>query len=162
MKCYSVLAVRSETAVEIHCQISAVYGKECRMSKLMVCRRVRDFKWRRTEVHDTAHTGKLSNAVNESFQNLDAGYCSAGLQKLHKRYMKRLSLPGDMWKKREFHHESARIFFNFFLPIVGKKKKVWTYSLVRNDLFLPPYTRRKIAKNHCQLHFVAQSILDKR
>ncbi len=52
------LRAHSETAVEIHCQISAVYGEEC-MSKSMVCRWARDFKGGRTEVHDLWSTSKI-------------------------------------------------------------------------------------------------------
>ncbi len=61
------------------------------MSKSTVCRWVQNFEGGRTEIHDTAHTGRLSD--------LDAEYCRAGLHKLHKRYTKCLDLQVDYVEK---------------------------------------------------------------
>ncbi len=80
-----------ETAVEIHRQISAVYGKECCISKSMVCYYFTGIRFDTTE--------EIKAAVVEYFQNLDAEYCSAGLQKLHKWYTKCLDLQGDYVEK---------------------------------------------------------------
>ncbi len=74
-------------------------------------------------------TEEIKAAVVEYFQNLDTEYCCAGLQKLCKWYMKCLDCKGVTWKNREFCHESACIFLNFFGSIVGEKKNVWTYFL---------------------------------
>ncbi len=85
------LHARSETAEEIHCQISEVYSEECRMSKSMVC------CWFAGKRYDA--TEEIKAAVVDYFQNLDAEYCRAGFQKLHKRYMKCLDLQGDYVEK---------------------------------------------------------------
>ncbi len=60
------LSACGATAAEIHRQISVVYGEECRMSKLMVCRWVRDFVGGRIEIHNMARTGRPSDAVNKN------------------------------------------------------------------------------------------------
>ncbi len=84
------LHVRSETAVEIN-QILAAYGEECRMSKSMVCRFFAGERFDATE--------EIKEVVVEYFQNLNAEYGRAGLQKLHKRYMKCLDLQWEYVEK---------------------------------------------------------------
>ncbi len=90
-KVLSGFCMRGETAVEIHRQISAVYGEEC-MSKSMVPHK--HFTGKRFNTIE-----EIKAAVMEYFQNFDAEYYRAGLQKLHKRYTKCLDLQGDYVKK---------------------------------------------------------------
>ncbi len=59
------LCARGETPIEIHRQISTVYGPTC-MSVQMVRTWVREFKEGRTEVHDIPRAGRPSDAVNEN------------------------------------------------------------------------------------------------
>ncbi len=75
-----------ETTAEIHRQILAVYGEECHMRKSMA---YRYFAGKRFDI-----TEEIKAAVVEYFQNLDAEYCRAGLQKLNKQYTKSLDLQG--------------------------------------------------------------------
>ncbi len=85
------LSASGETAVEIHCQILAVYGEEC-TSKSMVSHKL--FIGKRFDT-----TEEIKAAVVEYLQNLVSEYCRAGLQKLHTRYTKCLYLQGDNVEK---------------------------------------------------------------
>ncbi len=80
-----------KTAVEIYRRISAVYGKGCRMSKLMVCHYFAGKRFDTTE--------EMKAAVVNYVRNLDTEYCRTALQKLHKRYTKCLDLQGDYVEK---------------------------------------------------------------
>ncbi len=97
------LRTHGEEAAVIHCQITAVYGEECRMSQSMVCHWLRDFEG-----------GRIKAAVVEYFQNLDPEYCRTGFQKLHKRYMKSLDLQGDYVQKWRISSRICQYFFLFF------------------------------------------------
>ncbi len=69
-------------------------------------------------------TEEIKAAVVEYFQNLDAEYCHAGLQKLHKRYTKCLDLQGDYVKKIEnFMANLTVFFFQFFWTNSWQEKK---------------------------------------
>ncbi len=81
------LRTHGETAVEIHRQILAVYSEEHHLSKSMVCCYFTGKRFNTTE--------KIKAVVVEYFQNLDAEYCCAGLQKLHNLFTKCLDLQGD-------------------------------------------------------------------
>ncbi len=105
------LRARGETAAEIHRQISAVYGEEC-TSKSMVYHWVWDFEGGRTEVHN------LWSTKIWTLSTVALVYKSYINDIRNVQICQRIT-----WQNREFRHECACIFFNFFGPIVDVKKK---------------------------------------
>ncbi len=99
------LSALRETTAEIYCQISAVYGEECRMSKSMVCRYFSGKRFNATE--------EIKATVVEYFQNLDTEYLL--VYKSYINDVRNVQICKEItWKNRELRHQST-VFFSIFL-----------------------------------------------
>ncbi len=80
-------------------------------------------------------TEEIKAAVAKYFQNLDAEYCRAGLQKLHKRYTKCLDLQGYYVEKQRISSRICLYFFQFFRTNSWREKKC-VNLLFENPLYI--------------------------